>query len=95
VHRNTFVYSLIITMSAFDISVGDMASIYLLLYRDADLPEAEIAALGRSFDPNSEITTQVSFREFGGRKVQPVIPGLFYLANNVHKITGLFAKECF
>jgi hypothetical protein len=77
---------LIMTLGAFDIAVPrmGMADIYLMLYRESDFPEEDIVGLGRAFDPNSKIATQVSFREFGGRKIQPVIPGLSKLARYVH-----------
>ena len=87
---------LVLTAATFDIRTqGMMESLWLMLYREADFPEREIVGLGRSFDPNSKVTTQVSFREFGGRKIQPVIPGLSKLTRYVDRIGRGFADECF
>jgi hypothetical protein len=87
---------LVLTAATFDIRTqGMMESLWLMLYREADFPEREIVGLGRSFDPNSKVTTQVSFREFGGRKIQPVIPGLSKLTRYVDRIVRVFADECF
>jgi hypothetical protein len=85
---------LVITMATFDIPVRGIESMYLRLYRESNFPEGDIVDLGRAFDPNSKITTQISFREFGGGKVEAVIPGLHYLARNVHEVAGMFSG-CF
>lgn len=86
---------LILTSATFDVPVGGMESIWLMLYRETDFPEGDIVGLGRAFDPNSKVTTQISFREFGGRKIQPVIPGLSKLTRYVHRVLLVFADECF
>lgn len=87
---------LIITIGGFNIATEDgMAHMYLMLYREGNFPEDDIASLGRSLDPNSKITPQISFQDFGRRKVQPVIPGLSKLAAYVHAVLFRFANECF
>jgi hypothetical protein len=86
---------LILTSATFDVGAKGMESIWLMLYREADFPERDIVGLGRAFDPNSKITAQISFREFGGRKLQPVIPALSKLTRYVHRILLVFTDECF
>jgi hypothetical protein len=87
---------LVLTVATFDIRTqGIMESLWLMLYREADFPEREIIGLGRAFDPNSKITMQISFREFGGRKLQPVVPRLSKLTRYVARIVRVFADECF
>jgi len=86
---------LILTAATFDIPAKGMESIWLMLYREADFPESDIVGLGRAFDPNSKITTQISFREFGGRKLQPVIPTLSKLTRYMRRVLLVFAEECF
>jgi hypothetical protein len=86
---------LIITLGAFDVAVSGMADIYLMLYRQDDLPEEDVVGLGRSFDPDSKVTTQVAFHEFGALRMQPVIPGLSKLTRYVNRVLDVFASECF
>jgi hypothetical protein len=85
---------LLLTVTTFDVTAKGMEGIWLMLYREADFPESEIVGLGRAFDPNSRITTQISFRECGGKK-RPVIPTLCKLTSYVHRVLLVFADECF
>lgn len=86
---------LILTTATFRVPAEGMPSIWLMLYREHDFPEEDIAGLGRAFYPNSEITTQISFRKFGGRKAQPVIPALYKLTHYVQRVLLVFMDECF
>jgi hypothetical protein len=86
---------LIITIGAFDIRVTGMASIRLMLSRYANFPEGDIAGLTKTLDPNCKVTPQISFRDFGGRKIQPVIPGLVKLTDYVGGVAKMFSDECF
>ncbi len=87
---------LILATAAFDIAdVGGIGGIWLTLYRQGDFPEGDIAGLARAFNANCKITTQVAFREFDGRKVQPVIPSLQKLTRAVQEVVLMFMDECF
>ena len=86
---------LVITLAAFDIRSDGPTQAWGMFYRQADFPEWEIAGLSKSLDPNSEITPQVSFRNFGGWEIKPVIPGLKRLSASVHQVLVVFEEDCF
>ena len=86
---------LVLNAATFDIPADGMESLWLMLYREADFPQDFIVSLGRAFNPGSKITTQISFREFGGRKLQPVVPSLLKLTRQVRRVLTLFTDQCF
>lgn len=86
---------LVLTTATFDIPLTGMEDILVMLYREANVPENDIVGLGRAFDPNSIITAQLAFRDFGGRNCCPVIPGISKLARHVERVLLMFERECF
>jgi len=86
---------LAIAVCGFSISAPRMAGIHVMLQRYAGVPESEIAAIASSLDPDGQIRPQVAFLEFGGRRVQPVVPSLSKLARYVNEVVDLFERECF
>jgi hypothetical protein len=42
---------------------------------------------------NTQVAANISFRQFGKREYQPVIPGLFKLGQYVRDFIGLFSDE--
>ncbi len=85
----------VLTAATFDISAGGMESLWLMLYREANFPQDFIVSLRRAFNPDSKITTQISFQDFGGRKLQPVVPSLLKLTRQVRRVLTLFNDQCF
>jgi len=67
----------------------------VLLQRYVGRTEDDIAGLATALDPNARLIPHVAFLEFGGRRVQPVIPGLSKLAQYVKAVIELFNRECF
>jgi hypothetical protein len=86
---------LAIAICGFAIKTSEMAGIHLMLQRYAGRAEDEIAALAAVLDPNTTLSPQVVFLEFGGRKTQAVVPGLSKLARYVKTVVDLFDRECF
>ena len=86
---------LTIAICGFAIETSGMAGIHVLLQRYAGRTEDEIASLATTLDPNTKLIPQVAFLEFGGRRVQPVVPGLSKMAQHVKAVVELFDRECF
>lgn len=72
-----------------------MAGMYVLLQRYAGRTEGEVGSLAKTLDPERKLIPQVAFLEFGGRRVQPVVPGLSGLVRYVKEVIELFDTECF
>ena len=86
---------LVIVLNSFDMRATRWSELNIMLQRYAHISEESIAKQQRAFDPNLEISAQVSFQDFGGRKIYPVIPGLSKLADYVHRVVDIFSSECF
>jgi hypothetical protein len=86
---------LTIAICGFAIKTSGMAGLHILLQRYAGRTEDEIASLATTLDPNTTLIPQVAFLEFGGRKVQPVVPSLSRLAQHTKAVVELFDRECF
>lgn len=86
---------LVLTVAAFRIEGAGQVEFFAHLYREADFPERDIAGLSRTLDPNCEISPDVVFRDFGRRKMHPVIPGLSKLSRHVGKVIDAFERDCF
>lgn len=86
---------LIITLAAFQIRGNGLTEAWIMFHRQAGFPEWEMAGLAKSLDPESEVTPQVAFQNFGGWDTRPVIPGLKRLAFFVERIVAHFDEECF
>jgi hypothetical protein len=56
-------------------------------------PELDPMQVARHFQRNGKFFAQVSFREFGGWAIQPIIPGLQQLADHTSRIVGAFEKR--
>jgi len=55
-------------------------------------PELTPAQIAFKFKGYGKLVPQVSFRDFGRRPIQPVIPGLIELRDNVARVIAEFAK---
>ncbi len=84
-----------IAICGFGIETSEMAGLHLMLQRYAGRAEDEIAGLAATLDPKTTLTPQVAFLEFGGKRVQPVVPSLSKLARYVKDVADLFDRECF
>jgi hypothetical protein len=65
----------------------------LTLYADGKLPASEHVSASRALKEHTKVTPQVSFREFGKRKTQPVIPGLMELFDEINTMVAIFATN--
>jgi hypothetical protein len=86
---------LTIATCGFAIETSGMAGLHIMLQRYAGRTEQEIARLATTLDPKATLIPQVAFLEFGGRKLQPVVPGLSRLAQYAKTVVELFDRECF
>ena len=68
--------------------IGIMAQ----LYNQGELPKTLLPAFGRAVKNYSKVTPQVSFRNFGRREAQPVIPGLEELLRIIRDVVAEFRK---
>jgi len=60
------------------------------LYKQGKLHGVELIEASRALKNQGEVTPSVSFRQFGKRDSQPVIPGLAKLFNEVGTVVDLF-----
>ena len=86
---------LVLTIAAFEISATGMAGSFVALYRRIGRPEQEIAELARTLAPETQISTRIAFKTFGGRTPQEVITGLRSLRDYVVKLAQRFDEDCF
>jgi hypothetical protein len=62
----------------------------LAMYKEGKLPAAERPAISRAIKDYGHVTPQVSFRNFGRREIQPILPGLAQLADHVRDVVARF-----
>ena len=86
---------LTIAICGFVVKASGMAGMHIMLQRYAGRAEDEIASLATTLDPDATLSPQVVFLEFGGRRAQPVVPGLSKLADYIRAVVELFDRECF
>jgi hypothetical protein len=63
------------------------------MYKPGKLPAVETDRVSRALKDHGQVTPQVSFREFGKGKPQPVISGLERLFKEIGTIVDVFARE--
>src|SRR5712692_1109554 len=68
-----------------DTEVLDKVAFHELINKTQLTPD-EYAAFNRAVKMNTQLTTQIAFREFGKRKSQPVIPSLLQLAQFIRDV---------
>jgi hypothetical protein len=62
----------------------------LKLYKNKKLPAMELIEVSRAIKDQGEVTPSISFRQFGKRPGQPIIPGLVKLFSEVRTVVELF-----
>lgn len=84
-----------IAVCGFSITTSGQAGSYIMWMRYASATESEIGTLAPKLDPEGRIRPEVAFLEFGGRRIEPVVPGLRRLVRYVSELVDLFEHECF
>ncbi|HZR55372.1 MAG TPA: hypothetical protein VFA74_00745 [Terriglobales bacterium] len=71
---------------------GDMPELArkVMLYQQGKMPATDRPVVSRALKEYAQVTPQVSFRNFGGREIQSVIPALTQLTSHVRDVVLKF-----
>jgi hypothetical protein len=64
----------------------------VMMYEQGKLPDVDLPFVSYALKNYGEVTPQVTFRKFGKREDQSVVPGLTQLTNHIRDVVGKFGR---